>query len=55
MYSMPCAEIDCAISQTPNKMAFASTMIAEVRFLNCILIYRILLAALPYTSKTIMV
>ena len=50
MYSIPCAEIDCAISQTPNKMAFTS--IAEVRSLNCVLIFRILLAAVPYTFKT---
>ena len=45
--SMPCAEIDCTIGQTPNKMAFAS--IAEVRSLNCVLIFRILLATVSYT------
>ena len=52
MYSMPCAKIDCTISQNPNKMAFVSTMIAEVRSLNCVLIFRILLAAVPYTFNT---
>ena len=50
MYSIPSmlpyAEVDCAISQTPNKMAFTSTMIADVHSLNCILIFMILLMAL---------
>ena len=52
MYSMPCTENDCTISHTLNKMAFVSTMIAEVRSLNLFLIFRILLATLPYTFVT---
>ena len=43
-------EIDCVISEIPNKMVFAS--ITEVRSLNCVLIFRTLLAAVPYTVKT---
>ena len=52
MYSMPSTVIDCTISHIPNKMAFASTMIAEMSSLNynIILIFRILLATLPYTK-----